>query len=56
MLTELKVLGIEEVQLHKPALVLGDAPSLKEQVQTVYNELATVGININLVTYFDDLM
>ncbi|MGV2828657.1 5-methyltetrahydropteroyltriglutamate--homocysteine S-methyltransferase [Myxosarcina sp. GI1(2024)] len=55
LLTELKALGIEEVQLHEPALVLGNAPSLKEQVQTVYNELATVRIDINLVTYFDDL-
>lgn len=55
LLTELKALGIEEVQLHEPVLVLGDAPNLKEQLQTVYRELATVGININLVTYFDDL-
>ncbi|HHP7230578.1 MAG TPA: 5-methyltetrahydropteroyltriglutamate--homocysteine S-methyltransferase [Xenococcaceae cyanobacterium] len=55
LLTELKALGIEEVQLHEPALVLGDAPSLKENIQTVYKELATVGLDINLVTYFDDL-
>ncbi|MEO0835937.1 MAG: 5-methyltetrahydropteroyltriglutamate--homocysteine S-methyltransferase, partial [Cyanobacteria bacterium J06642_3] len=55
LLTELKTLGIEEVQIHEPALVLGDAPSLKEQVQTVYNELAKVRLDINLVTYFDDL-
>ena len=55
LLTELKALGIEEIQLHEPALVLGDAPSLKSHFQTVYTELATVGIDINLVTYFDDL-
>ncbi|MEO0014239.1 MAG: hypothetical protein RLZZ535_2628 [Cyanobacteriota bacterium] len=55
LLTELKVLGIKEVQLHEPALVLGDAPSLKEHLQTVYGELAEVGLDINLVTYFDDL-
>jgi 5-methyltetrahydropteroyltriglutamate--homocysteine methyltransferase len=55
LLTELKTLGIEEVQLHEPALVLGDAPNLKSHFQTVYTELATVGIGINLVTYFDDL-
>ncbi len=55
LLTELKALGIEEVQIHEPALVLGDAPSLKKYFQTVYSELATVGIDINLVTYFDDL-
>ncbi len=55
LLTELKALGIEEVQLHEPALVLGDAPSLKEHLQTVYGEMAKVGLDINLVTYFDDL-
>jgi 5-methyltetrahydropteroyltriglutamate--homocysteine methyltransferase len=55
LLTELKVLGIAEVQLHEPALVFGDAPSLKEHFQTVYTELAEVGLDINLVTYFDDL-
>ncbi|MEM8831550.1 MAG: 5-methyltetrahydropteroyltriglutamate--homocysteine S-methyltransferase [Cyanobacteria bacterium P01_G01_bin.19] len=55
LLTELKTLGIKEVQLHEPALVLGDAPSLKEQIKTVYKELAKVGLDINLITYFDDL-
>lgn len=55
LLTELKALGIEEVQLHEPALVLGDAPSLKSHFQTVYTELTQVGLDINLVTYFDDL-
>ncbi len=55
LLTELKALGIEEVQIHEPALVLGDGSNLKEHFQTVYSELATVGLDINLVTYFDDL-
>ncbi|MEM8672463.1 MAG: 5-methyltetrahydropteroyltriglutamate--homocysteine S-methyltransferase [Cyanobacteria bacterium P01_G01_bin.67] len=55
LFTELKTLGIDEIQIHEPALVLGDAPSLKEHFQTVYSELATVGLDINLVTYFDDL-
>lgn len=55
LLTELKSLGIKEIQLHEPTLVLGDAPKLKEHFQTVYTELATVGLDINLVTYFDDL-
>jgi 5-methyltetrahydropteroyltriglutamate--homocysteine methyltransferase len=55
LLTELKALGIKEVQIHEPALVLGDASNLKEHFQTVYGELAKVGLDINLVTYFDDL-
>jgi len=53
LLTELKELGIEEVQLHEPALVFGDAPSLKEHFQAAYAELSDIAIN--LVTYFDDL-
>ncbi len=52
LLTELKSLGIKEVQLHEPALVLGDALSLKEQVQTVYNELVQLGGNNPPVTHY----
>ncbi|MBR8828388.1 MAG: 5-methyltetrahydropteroyltriglutamate--homocysteine S-methyltransferase [Gomphosphaeria aponina SAG 52.96 = DSM 107014] len=55
LLTELKELGIEEVQLHEPALVFGDAPSLKEHFQAAYAEFAQADVAINLVTYFDDL-
>ncbi|MEH2071672.1 MAG: 5-methyltetrahydropteroyltriglutamate--homocysteine S-methyltransferase [Nostoc sp.] len=55
LLTELKNLGIAEVQIHEPALVLGDANSCKEHFQTVYNSLDAVGISLHLVTYFDDL-
>ena len=55
LLTELKSLGISEVQIHEPALVLGDANNWQEYYQTVYNSLSNVGIPLNLVTYFDDL-
>ncbi|MDF5722398.1 MAG: 5-methyltetrahydropteroyltriglutamate--homocysteine S-methyltransferase [Rhizonema sp. PD37] len=55
LLTELKNLGVEEVQIHEPALVLGDANSWKEHFQTVYQSLSLVGISLDLVTYFDDL-
>ncbi|WP_414621372.1 5-methyltetrahydropteroyltriglutamate--homocysteine S-methyltransferase [Calothrix sp. CCY 0018] len=55
LLTELKSLGITEVQIHEPALVLGDANNWKQHYQTVYNSLSNVGIPLNLVTYFDDL-
>ena len=55
LLTELKSLGISEVQIHEPALVLGDANNWREYYQTVYNSLCNVGIPLNLVTYFDDL-
>ncbi|MBR8836873.1 MAG: 5-methyltetrahydropteroyltriglutamate--homocysteine S-methyltransferase [Stigonema ocellatum SAG 48.90 = DSM 106950] len=55
LLTDLKNLGVEEVQMHEPALVLGDANSWKEHFQTAYNSFSSVGLPLNLVTYFDDL-
>ncbi|MEH2390675.1 MAG: 5-methyltetrahydropteroyltriglutamate--homocysteine S-methyltransferase [Nostoc sp.] len=55
LLTELKNLGVEEVQIHEPALVLSDANSWKEHFQKVYQSLSLVGIPLHLVTYFDDL-
>jgi 5-methyltetrahydropteroyltriglutamate--homocysteine methyltransferase len=55
LLTELKNLGVEEVQMHEPSLVLGDANSWKEHFQSVYNSLTKVGLPLHLVTYFDDL-
>ncbi|MEH2290633.1 5-methyltetrahydropteroyltriglutamate--homocysteine S-methyltransferase [Nostoc sp.] len=55
LLTELKSLGITEVQIHEPALVLGDVNNWKEYYQAVYKSLALIGLDIHLVTYFDDL-
>ncbi|MBF2014169.1 MAG: 5-methyltetrahydropteroyltriglutamate--homocysteine S-methyltransferase [Rivularia sp. T60_A2020_040] len=55
LLTELKSLGIKQVQIHEPALVLSDANNWKEHYQTVYKSLAEVGLSLDLVTYFDDL-
>ena len=51
----MKSLGISEVQIHEPALVLGDANNWKEHYQAVYKSLSGVKIPLNLVTYFDDL-
>lgn len=55
LLAELKARGVAEVQLHEPALVLGDAAELRDHFETAYAALAEVGLSINLVTYFDDL-
>jgi 5-methyltetrahydropteroyltriglutamate--homocysteine methyltransferase len=55
LLTELRNLGVEEVQMHEPALILGDATAWKSHFQTVYQSLSLVGIPLHLVTYFDDL-
>ena len=55
LLEDLKSLGVQAVQLHEPALVLGGAGNLKEHYQATYSALAQVNLPINLVTYFDDL-
>lgn len=55
LLAALKDLGIEEVQMHEPALVLGDATNFREFFESAYSSLAAVGVPLHLVTYFDDL-
>lgn len=55
LLEEVKKLGVVEVQIHEPALVLGDTMNFKALYESTYQTLAAVGVPINLVTYFDDL-
>lgn len=55
LLRELKKMGVAEVQIHEPALVLGDTANFKELYQSIYQSLSQVGLAIHLVTYFDDL-
>lgn len=55
LLHELRALGVDEVQLHEPGLVLGDAGDLRKLYELAYTELAQTETTINLVTYFDDL-
>jgi 5-methyltetrahydropteroyltriglutamate--homocysteine methyltransferase len=43
LLSELKNLGVVEVQIHEPALVLGDANNFKELYQSTYDSLHRVG-------------
>lgn len=52
---ELQRLGIREVQVHEPILVTSEGKSLQEAVEQTYRWLASVGIPLHLVTYFDDL-
>jgi 5-methyltetrahydropteroyltriglutamate--homocysteine methyltransferase len=55
LLGQLKKIGVSEVQLHEPALVLDYAADLRSLYETTYPALNKVGLAINLVTYFDDL-
>ncbi len=55
LFSQLRVLGITEVQVHEPILVTSKATALREAIATTYTQLAQVGVPIQLVTYFDDL-
>jgi 5-methyltetrahydropteroyltriglutamate--homocysteine methyltransferase len=55
LLSTLSDMGIQEVQMHEPVLVLSGAAELRPHFEHVYETLATSGVAINLVTYFDDL-
>lgn len=55
LLNQLKNLGVVEVQIHEPALVMGDAGNCQEFYQSTYAILHRIGLPIQLVTYFDDL-
>ncbi|CAD7697891.1 unnamed protein product [Ostreobium quekettii] len=55
LLSELKGLGVPEVQMHEPALVFGNANDFKDSCEAAYKELASAGMSINLVTYYDDM-
>ncbi|MCS6958950.1 MAG: 5-methyltetrahydropteroyltriglutamate--homocysteine S-methyltransferase [Pseudanabaenaceae cyanobacterium SKYGB_i_bin29] len=55
LLQQLQQLGVTEVQIHEPTLVLSDANQWQALYQSVYHSLGTVGVPIQLVTYFDDL-
>jgi 5-methyltetrahydropteroyltriglutamate--homocysteine methyltransferase len=55
LLSALDALGVAEVQLHEPALVLEDAGEYRAYYEVAYEALAGRGVALNLVTYFDDL-
>jgi 5-methyltetrahydropteroyltriglutamate--homocysteine methyltransferase len=52
LLTNLKALGVPEVQMHEPILTTSDAAKLKGEFESSYSELAKVGVPINLVSPF----
>jgi len=55
LLRQLAGLGVPEVQLHEPALVLGRAGEWEQSYQFALEALSASGLPLNLVTYFDDL-
>ncbi|MGC9347013.1 MAG: 5-methyltetrahydropteroyltriglutamate--homocysteine S-methyltransferase [Anaerolineae bacterium] len=55
LLDALSSLGVKEVQLHEPILVTSEANELQRYFEGLYKALATSGLTLNLVTYFDDL-
>lgn len=55
LLQELSAIGVSEVQIHEPTLVLGEAAARETSYRNAFDALAEAGPPINLVTYFDDL-
>jgi len=55
LLSQLKALGVAEVQVHEPILVTSAAVDLKAEMMTTYAQLSQIGVPIQLMTYFDDL-
>ncbi|MBN1922201.1 MAG: 5-methyltetrahydropteroyltriglutamate--homocysteine S-methyltransferase [Anaerolineae bacterium] len=55
LLGALKALGVPEVQVHEPALILPDAADFRSQTERAMAALAAVGLPINLVIPFDDV-
>ena len=55
LLSSLADMGVTEVQIHEPILVLTGAEALRESVEGAFADLAGASLALNLVTYFDDL-
>ena len=55
LLKKLKELGVPEVQIHEPILTTHRADALKSTFQSSFAELSKAGIDIDLVTYYDDV-
>ncbi|OQB01561.1 MAG: 5-methyltetrahydropteroyltriglutamate--homocysteine methyltransferase [Chloroflexi bacterium ADurb.Bin222] len=55
LLASLKALGVREVQLHEPALILPDVADSRPQIEAAAAALAAVGLPLNLVIPFDDV-
>ena len=52
LLWELKVEGVESVQIDEPILVLDSAVTLEKEFSQAYNQLGLGSLNIMLATYF----
>lgn len=55
LLEALASMGISEVQLHEPILVMSGSGALEAVFELAYGSLNEVGPRLNLATYFDDL-
>jgi 5-methyltetrahydropteroyltriglutamate--homocysteine methyltransferase len=55
LLKQLDQAGFSEVQIHEPALVFAPSAEQEHLYRAAYERFGSVGPQINLVTYFDDL-
>lgn len=55
LLSQIKQIGFREVQIQEPLLVLSNANTLRKEFEQTYQQLAEIGLDIDLVTFFEDL-
>eukprot|EP00877_Chromochloris_zofingiensis_P007127 jgi/Chrzof1/2668/Cz11g24160.t1 len=55
LLTQIKALGVPEVQIHEPILASDKGAGAQQLFNTTYAKLSAIGTPIDLVTYFDDI-
>ncbi|CDF34201.1 5-methyltetrahydropteroyltriglutamate--homocysteine methyltransferase [Chondrus crispus] len=55
LLAELKAMGVKEVMMQEPALVLTEAAEMKDLYQTAYKALAEPRLPLHVVTFFDSV-
>eukprot|EP00172_Hildenbrandia_rubra_P004233 Plantae.Rhodophyta-Hildenbrandia_rubra.ctg8167.p1 GENE.Plantae.Rhodophyta-Hildenbrandia_rubra.ctg8167~~Plantae.Rhodophyta-Hildenbrandia_rubra.ctg8167.p1 ORF type:complete len:742 (+),score=169.31 Plantae.Rhodophyta-Hildenbrandia_rubra.ctg8167:2053-4278(+) len=55
LMEEFKKLEVCLVQIHEPALCLGDVKELKNVYEFAFKGLSKAGIPLNLVSYYDDI-
>lgn len=51
----LKALGCTEVCIHEPSVVFSKTAYLQKSFEDAYKTLSGVGINLSLVSYFEDV-
>jgi 5-methyltetrahydropteroyltriglutamate--homocysteine methyltransferase len=55
LLESLKALGVPEVCIHEPSVVFSKTGYLQKSFEDTYKTLSSVGVNLSLASYFEDV-